>query len=96
MAKYVLSGKAEEDLLDIYFYSFEQFGESQADAYLMGLEERLETLAENPNLGRQIDHIREGYFRFEYVRHSIFYTQLDEGIFVVRVLHGSMDTEEHL
>lgn len=96
MAEYRLSEKADDDLRQIYLFSYEQFGEAQADTYLLGLEERFRTLAEQPTLGKKIDHIRAGYFRYEYMRHSIFYTLHEEGILVVRVLHGSMDAERHL
>jgi len=96
MANYLLSGKADEDLISIYLFTLEEFGETQADAYLYALEERFEILAENPALGRGIAHIREGYRRYEHVSHSIFYRATDGGVLIMRVLHSSMDTDQHL
>lgn len=96
MADYELSVKAEQDLTEIYVFSYHKFGEARADAYLIGLEECLSNLANNPLLGRNIDHIRKGYLRYEYISHSIFYQTKRSGIMIVRVLHGSMDTEQHL
>ncbi|MFQ5673670.1 MAG: type II toxin-antitoxin system RelE/ParE family toxin [Nitrospinales bacterium] len=96
MADYELSNKADEDLSEIYIFSHRRFGESRAAAYLQALEERFLMLAERPLLGRRIDHIHKAYFRFEYASHSIFYKLKKGGIFVVRVLHQSMDPERHV
>lgn len=96
MAEYRLSGKADEDLTGIYIFSYRNFGEIRADAYLLALEERFSTLAQRPYLGRRIDMFREGYFRYEHESHSIFYKQTEDGILVMRVLHQSMDAGRHL
>jgi toxin ParE1/3/4 len=55
MAKYELSEAADRDLNDIYIYSYREFGEAKADAYLTSLEECFERLAEFPDIGRPID-----------------------------------------
>jgi len=60
MAKYELSEAADRDLNSIYIYSYREFGESKAGAYLASLEECFERLAEFPDIGRPIDHIRPG------------------------------------
>jgi toxin ParE1/3/4 len=96
MADFELSVKAEHDLTEICILSYQKFGEAKADAYLIGLEDSLSHLAENPLLGRKIDHIRKGYLRYEYIGHSIFYKRTRKGIKVMRVLHGSMDIDQHL
>lgn len=91
MPEYRLSGKADEDLGEIYVYSYQRFGEAKADAYLLALEERFFLLADQPSLGRRIDHIREGYLRWDHESHSIFYKTTDDGIIVMRVLHAMRD-----
>ena len=96
MAEYLLSGKADEDLTEIYTFSYQHFGEARAAAYLMALEERFSILAKQPLLGRQIDQIRKGYFRYEQESHSIFYRQTKTGVTIMRVLHQSMDPNRHL
>jgi len=96
MADYQLSVKAEHDLTEIYIFSYQNFGEAKADAYLFGLEDAFSHLAENPLLGRKIDHIRIGYFSFEYIGHSVFYVRAEKGIKVIRVLHNSMNIDMHL
>lgn len=92
MADYELSDKADEDLTEIYIFSFQKFGEAKADAHLLSLNECFSLLAANPRLGRKIDHIRQGYFQHEHGRHSIFYRQKINGITIMRVLHHSMDS----
>ncbi len=96
MADYDLSVKAEHDLTEIYIFSYQNFGEAKADAYLIGLEDCFSHLAEKPLLGRNIDHIRKGYLRYEYIGHSIFYKRTRTGIKIMRVLHGSMNIDQHL
>ena len=96
MADYRLSNKADEDLTDIYLYTHKTFGAAQADAYLQALEERFVALAEKPTLGRRIDHVRDGYLRFEHGRHAIFYRTAKYGVLIVRVLHARMDVQRHL
>ncbi len=41
-------GSAESDLIDIWRYSFEQWGELQADEYLDELDSGIRKLADNP------------------------------------------------
>ena len=96
MADFELSRRSDEDLDEIYLFSYQRFGEARADAYLLALEERLHALAEQPLLGRRIEHIRAGYFRCEHGSHAIFYKLRDGGITVIRVLHRSMDSGKHL
>lgn len=45
---YVLSRKAEEDVINIFLEGIEEFGVNQADRYHYKLEESFRFLAENP------------------------------------------------
>jgi toxin ParE1/3/4 len=76
MAKFELTGAAGRDLTDIYIYSYRRFGERQADDYLLGLESCFSNLAEMPDMGRSIEDIRAGYYRFAHARHVIFYRKI--------------------
>ena len=90
MPDYRLSVAADQDLTDIYRYTFEEFGEAQADAYFDSLEGLLNRLAANPGLGRDISYIRAGYRRYVHRRHLVSYKQTSDGILVVRVLGPGM------
>jgi toxin ParE1/3/4 len=96
MTRYELTGAADRDLSEIYIYSHRQFGERQADEYLLGLASCFAQLADMPDMGRSIEHIRAGYHRFAHARHVVFYTKIEKGIRIVRVLHVAMDPERHL
>ena len=54
-------GSAERDVIDIRRYSFEQWGELQADKYLDELDSGIRKLADNPEIGVKRDHVRDGY-----------------------------------
>ena len=96
MRKYRVSKAADKDLSDIYTYTYREFGESQADAYFVSIEEVLLKLTDNPNLGVDVSALREGYRRFVHKRHAIYYTADKKGIFVVRFLGPGMAADRHI
>lgn len=51
-------------------------------------------LAQNPEMGRTRDELKEDLRSFAVGNYIIFYQSLQEGIQVVRVLHGAMDIPE--
>jgi toxin ParE1/3/4 len=96
MAKFELTRAADRDLTQIYIFSHNKFGERQADDYFLGLDSCFGQLAEMPDMGRSIEDIRTGYFRFTHARHVIFYRKIEGGIRIARILHISMEPERHL
>lgn len=88
--KFKLSVKAHADIKKILRYSFQQFGESQAIKYKSGLEASFQLLADNPNMGRECNEIRDGYFRHEHEKHIIFYRQRLNDILIVTIIHDRM------
>ncbi len=93
MASYRLSDKADEDLSRLYEYGILHYGQERADRYYNGLIERCEELAENPRLWQAVDHIRPGYRRSVYGRHSIYYRIDPDEIVIVRIL-GQQDPQQ--
>ncbi len=87
---------ALEDLIDIWQYSVANWGEEQADRYLDGLEDAIDGLAEK--VGRRLaNQVAEtAYWRLRSQRHLIVFEPTEKVIDVVRVLHVSMDIEQHL
>ena len=53
-------------------------------------------LVEAPHLGRPAGIQRHGVLRYPHAGHIIYYQVETPNIFVVRVLHHSMDSERHL
>lgn len=93
---YVLSNKAEQDLRSIYRYSELNFGEAKAVAYLSGLEECLNDIANNPALAQKVDDIRLNYKRYLHQEQAIYFIKKNSHIYVVRVLHQQMKASLHL
>ncbi|PIR00488.1 MAG: plasmid stabilization protein [Nitrospinae bacterium CG11_big_fil_rev_8_21_14_0_20_45_15] len=96
MSRYELSQKADQDLVNIYSYSLQSFGERQADKYLQDISLCLRDLAKHPLKGREAKDIEDGIYKFNFVSHMIFYVIQPSGIFVARILHKSMDHPHHL
>jgi plasmid stabilization system protein ParE len=51
MADYELSNKADEDLNDIYLFSYRRFGAAKTDAYLVGLNGNFQFWRRSPVWG---------------------------------------------
>lgn len=93
---YVLSNKAEQDLRNIYRYSKLNFDDAQAAAYLTGLEECLNDVANNPAMAQKIDNIRPNYKRYLYQEHAIYFIEKNSFLYIVRVLHQQMKASLYL
>jgi toxin ParE1/3/4 len=93
MAGYRLSAKADEDLSRLYEYGILHYGQERADRYYSGLIERFEELTDNPRLWPSVAHIRPGYRRSVYGRHSIYYRIDPDDIVIVRIL-GRQDPQQ--
>lgn len=65
---YQFTDKAERDLESIIDYTVQEWGASQANTYLDGLETRAQLLAENPDLGMARETLCKGLLSFPYER----------------------------
>ena len=96
MTRYVLKPRAQRDLDKIWDYTADTWGLDQAEAYIRQIQHSLESLADDPRLGRPCDDIRAGYRKHRTGAHFIFY-RIGEGVIdVVRILHQQMDFDQHL
>jgi toxin ParE1/3/4 len=91
-----LSPLAQADLDGIWNHTVAQWDEAQAQAYILGLDASMKLLAENPRMGRSIDDIRKGYFKFPAASHILIYRLTPDAIEFMRILHNRMDVERHL
>ena len=96
MHRYHLSRAADKDLSEIYAYTFEKFGEHQADTYFDSLEASLSKLAANPFLGVDVSSLRVGYRRLIHKRHAIYYKATKSTVVIMRVLGPDMSVDEQL
>jgi toxin ParE1/3/4 len=96
MSHFVLSARAWDDLDGIWTYTARRWGPDQAERYLRQIAEAVELIAETPGLGRNCDHVREGYRKYPVGSHVLFYRAIDDGVDVVRILHQRMDFDRQL
>jgi len=87
---------ARTDLEDIWLYTFNTWSLDQADSYIREITATFEALAGRTKKGRNIDFVRQGYFRLTVGSHAIFYRSGHDDIEVVRILHRRMDVDRHL
>ena len=90
------SSQAELDLIGIWRYTAEHWGDTQADGYLDDLDRAISALADNPELGVSREAVRTGYRALFIKNHVAYYTVRPDSIFIVRVLHEKMDPDRHL
>lgn len=96
MYKLEIRPLAKTDLIAIWRYSFDKWGEEQADKYLAQLDTGLQGLIDNPQLGQAREKIRAGYRSIQIHRHVIYYRLTGNNIDIVRVLHERMIPQKHL
>jgi toxin ParE1/3/4 len=96
VADFIVSKKAFDDLLQIGRYTEREWGKSQRNAYLKQLDKSFYALATMPLIGTSCEEVRKGYRKYAMGNHLVFYRQANVvTIEIVRVLHGSMDVEQH-
>lgn len=96
MFELVIRPRARDDLKQIWRYSFDQWGELQADSYLEKLHKGLQRLRSHPEIGVSREQIRPGYRALQIGQHQFYYRVGEETIEIVRVLHERMDADRHL
>ena len=77
--------------LDAIWDFISQDDSNAADAFIVRLWKNFELLAENPRIGRKQDDLSEGARSSPEGNYIIYYTLLDDGAEILRVLHGAMD-----
>ena len=92
MKPFQLTNMAKSDLKDIALFTSRRWGREQRNIYVKQFDESFWLLAENPDIGKACDDIREGYRKFPQGSHVIFYQQIgSQHILIIRILHKSMD-----
>ncbi len=96
MTGYVLSPRAQGDLDEIWDYTEQRWSAAQAERYIRQLQQGIEFVAADPRRGQACDDVRTGYCKYGDGSHVVFYRLTSNGIDVIRILHGSMDFDQHL
>ena len=82
--------QAEEDLIDIWIY-IAQDNPGAADRVLDDIDERFHALADNPSMGRLRPDIAPELRYFTVGKYLILYRTVQDGVQIVRVIHGARD-----
>lgn len=92
MARFFLTRKAKDDLLNIARYTEKTWGRAQRNTYLTNLDQAFQAISASPQIGKACDYIRAGYFKYAVGKHLVFYRLVDnDKIEIVRILHERMD-----
>ena len=84
--------EAESDLDEIWLY-IAQDNPANADRFLDRLQERCLALADFPQMGTSRNDLKTGLRCHPWERYLIFYFPIEDGVDIVRVLHGARDLD---
>lgn len=93
---YQLTEDAEQDLIEIYVYSWREFGEDKAESYYEALNAHFDLLATNPKLGTDFSYVKAQVRRSTCASHSVYYRVKSNEVLILRVLHQSRDPARFL
>ena len=96
MPHHKFTAHAQNDLINIIGHTLQNWGVAQTEKYIDGLETLAAKLAQSPALGTCRDALQKELLSFPYKSHVLYYTRTKVGITISRVLHQSMDIEQHL
>lgn len=96
MKPYRLTPAAQRDLSEIWDFTEERWDASQAEKYIAEIRAAIERVAADPERGRGCDEIRQGYRRYGFGSHLLFFVETADSVDVVRVLHQRMDPTRQL
>jgi len=93
MPQVLRTSQAETDLLEIWVYIGQESSMETADRVLGTIDQKCQALAEQPGIGRRRDELAPGLQSLPVGSYVVFYRAQDEGIEVIRVLHGARDID---
>ena len=92
-----LSERAQKDFKAIQRYTLKRYSEKQVLKYSKMIKSGIENINENPALyGHSRPDISERYRSHQVGEHSIIFRVDENKIFIVAILHGSMDFRNQL
>lgn len=93
---YESTRRADQDIVDRYVYSVDRHGLDQAERYLRALLDAFDLLTRNPYVARERSEFSPPVRIQPFNAHVIVYTVSDDGMLIVRVLHGRQDWQRDL
>jgi toxin ParE1/3/4 len=97
MGKYHFTNKAQNDLIDIWDYTVEEWSQNQAEKYYNLIIASCIDLANNPQFGKSYEIISLSILGYKCGEHIIFYREISKNeIEIIRILHGMMDLKNKI
>lgn len=93
MPSIIRSPQAESDLIEIAVY-IAQDNPKAASRWLDTIDEKLDMLSRQPLIGEIREEIARNLRSFPVGNYIIFYQPFDDGVKLVRVLHGARDLDQ--
>jgi toxin ParE1/3/4 len=96
--KFLISRLANQDLENIWLYTFENWSAEQADRYFNLIMDEIDYISNKPDSGIDYSQVRKGYLRSRIKSHFIFYriNKKKKLVEIIRILHQRMDIENRL
>ncbi|EGM78574.1 plasmid stabilization system protein [Rheinheimera sp. A13L] len=98
MAKtpFLLRGHARADLVAIRKYTVEIWGNDRWLSYKKVLLQKLQTLADHPEMGIQLKDVADNAYRFPLKDQVVYYLKRKSDVVIVGILSNSMAPEQHV
>ena len=90
MTSFFLTPQAIQDLNEIHDFIAED-SLSMALRFINTLQEKCHLLAQSPAIGRSREELAPSLRSFPVGKHVIFYRDAQDGIEIIRILHGARD-----
>lgn len=94
--RFYLKGHARSDIAQIRRYTIDTWGLVPWLIYKKSLFNKLQGLANNPNLGISINDISDGVYRLPLKDHVVYYLKRNNDVLFVGIISNSMSPESHL
>ncbi len=91
MNRYVFAPAADDDLVEIYLYTFERWNRDQADIYASQIRKTCDGIADGSVRCKQIREFGGRYFKASVGSHFIVCRRDSDLVIIVRILHQRMD-----
>ena len=95
MAQATRGYQAELDAIEIWVH-VARHDAAAADRLTDRFTATIDLLATQPRLGRAVDHLLPGLRSFPAGDYLIFHRPMDDGVFVVRIIHGARNITPEL
>jgi toxin ParE1/3/4 len=93
VSRFRFTAAASQDLREIVEYLAAEGSPEVARRFVQGLTERCQSLADMPGMGRRREELSPGLRSVPEGNYVVFYRPAEDGVQIVRVLHGARDIE---